>query len=95
MRTFFGVGPSTIHHLAPSYLTDLLQLYHPTRTLRSSSDALLTARSARLRNYGDRAFCVAAPKLRNNLPLNMRECGSVQSFKRLLKTHLFKRAFNI
>ena len=52
-----------VHHLASSYLTDLLQLYHPTRTLRSSSDALLTARSARLCNYGDRAFCVAAPKL--------------------------------
>ena len=37
-----------LHHLAPSYLTDLLQLYHPTRTLRSSSDSLLTARCARL-----------------------------------------------
>ena len=49
-----------LHHLASSYLADLLQLYHPTRTLRSSPDALLTARSARLRNYGDRAFRVAA-----------------------------------
>ena len=29
----------TLHHLAPSFLTDLLQLYHPTRTLRSSLDA--------------------------------------------------------
>ena len=86
---------TALHHLAPSYLTDLLQLYHPTRTLRSSSDALLTEHSARLRNYGARAFCVVAPKLWNNLPLNMRECGSVNSFKRLLKTHLFKRAFNI
>ena len=84
-----------LHHLAPSYLTDLLQLYHPTRTLRSSSDSLLTARCARLRNYGDRAFCVAAPKLWNDLPLNIRECGSVHSFKRLLKTYFFKRAFNI
>ena len=60
-----------LHHLAPSYLTDLLQLDHPTRTLRSSSDSLLTAHCARLRNYGDRAFCVAAPKLWNDLPLNM------------------------
>ena len=84
-----------LHHLAPSYLTDLLQLYHPTRTLRSSSDSLLTARCARLRNYGDRAFCVAAPKLWKDLPLNIHECGSVHSFKRLLKTYFFKRAFNI
>ena len=86
---------NALHHLAPSYLTDLLQLYHPTRTLRSSSDSLLTARCACLRNYGDRAFCVAAPKLWNDLPLNIRECGSVHSFKRLLKTYFFKRAFNI
>ena len=84
-----------LHDLAPSYLSDLLQLYHPARTLRSSSDSLLMARCARLRNYGDRAFCVAAPKLWNDLPLNIRECGSVHSFKRLLKTHFFKRAFNI
>ena len=60
-----------LRHLAPSYLTDLLQLYHPTTTLRSSSDALLTEHSARLRNYGVRAFCFAAPKLWNNLPLNI------------------------
>ena len=84
-----------LRHLAPSYVTYLLQLYHPTRTRRSSSDSLLTARSARLRNYGDRDFCVAALKLWNDLPLNIRECGSVHSFKRLLKTHLFKRALNI
>ena len=80
-----------LHHIAPCYLTNLLQPYHPTRTLRSSSDSLLTARSARLRNSGDRAFCVAAPKLWNDLPLNIRECGSVLLFK----THLFKRALNI
>ena len=69
-----------LHHVAPSYITDLLQLYHPTRTLQSLSDSLLTARSAHLRNYGDRAFCVAAPKLWNNLPLNLRECGSCTQF---------------
>ena len=67
-----------LHHFTPSYLTDLLQLYHPTRTLRSSSGDLLTAHSACLRNYGDRVFCVTAPKLWNNLPLNIRECGSVK-----------------
>ena len=75
-----------LHHLAPSYLTDLLQLYHPTRTLRSSSDSLLTARCARLRNYGDRAFCVAAPKLWNDLPLNIRECGSVYIVGQITET---------
>ena len=69
-----------IHHLAPSYLAHLLQLYHPTRTLRSSSDSLMMARKTHNRHYGDRAFCVAAPKLWNNLPLYMRECGFVHRF---------------
>ena len=55
-----------LHHLAPSYLTDLLQLYHPTRTLRSSSDALLTEHSARLRNY----VIVPSALLRQN-------CGTI------------------
>ena len=29
--------------------------------------------------YGDRAFCVAVQKQRNNRPLNMRECGSLHT----------------
>ena len=72
-------------------LLNLVKHFDPHQTL------YCTARGARLRNYGDRAFCVATPKLWNSLPLNMRECGSVKlhSFKRLLKTHLIKRAINI
>ena len=49
------------HH---SYIADLLQFYQPCRTLRSSSDSLLTVRSAHLRLYGDRAFCITAPRCR-------------------------------
>lgn len=41
-----------IHLLAPSYITDLLQFYQPSRTLRSSSYSLLSVRSAQLRQYG-------------------------------------------
>ena len=69
-----------LHNLAPSNLTYLLQLYQPTRTLRSSSDALLMARSARIRNYGDR---------QNSGTMYYSISGFVHSLKRLLKTHLF------
>ena len=79
-----------LHLLAPSYIADLLQFYQPCRTLRSSSDSLL---SAHLRHYGDRAFCIAAPRLWNSLPHEMRKCDSLYTFKRLLKTILFKRAY--
>ncbi|KAI0223251.1 hypothetical protein LSAT2_025522, partial [Lamellibrachia satsuma] len=37
-----------------------------------------------------RAFCIAAPRLWNSLPHEMRKCDSLYTFKRLLKTILFK-----
>ena len=43
--------------------------------------------------YGNRAFPVAAPKLWNNMPVNIRTTISIDSFKRKLKTHLFQIAF--
>ena len=61
-----------LHLLAPSYIADLLQFYQPCKTLRSSSDSLLTVRSAHLRLYGDRAFCITAPRLWNSLPHEIR-----------------------
>ena len=43
---------------------------------------------------GDRAFSVAAPTLWNSLPLDIRCCVSLQSFKTLLKTHLYNKVCN-
>ena len=65
-------------------------------TLFTSNSTILPEHfdSALLRNYGDRAFCVAVPKL-EQYSTQYAECGPEHSFKRLLKTHLFKRAFNI
>ena len=46
-----------------------------------------------LTTLGDRAFVAAAPKLWNNLPSDIRMAKSVDTFKKLLKTHLFSKAF--
>ena len=81
------------HLLAPSYLINLLEFYQPIRTLRSSPESLLVVHRAHLRQFGNRAFCIAAPSLWNDLPRNMRTCDSFYQFKILLKTYLFKRAF--
>ena len=43
--------------------------------------------------YGDRAFMVAAPKLWNALPVNIRDANNVDNLKRLLKTYFFKLAY--
>ena len=40
------------------------------------------------------AFVAAAPKLWNNLPLDLRCTSDFEVFKRNLKTHLFKKAFS-
>ena len=47
------------------------------------------------RTLGDRAFCVAAPKLCHILPNNIRNSRTYDIFKVLLKTHLFKEFFLI
>ena len=80
------------HGLAPGYLNDLLHPYQPNRTLRSSDKHLLIVPKTNLQ-YGERAFQTCAPKLWNDLPLFIRETNSLELFKKLLKTYLFKKAF--
>jgi len=48
---------------------------------------------SRLRTKGDRAFASRAPRLRNDLPEEIRLANSVLSFKSLLKTHFYRLAF--
>jgi len=78
-----------VNGVAPAYLCELLVPYVPVRSLRSSSAALLVVPKTRTTTYGDRSFSAVAPKLWNGLPDVIRTADSVQSFKRLLKTHLF------
>ena len=81
-----------LHDQAPHYLKDLLVL-KPSRGLRSDNKMLLVVPPARLKTYGDRAFCVASPKLWNSLPDKIRMCESVATFKKCLKMYLFRLAY--
>ena len=76
---------------APGYLASLLTPKHHARELRSSSHQLLEIPRTNLKTYGDRAFCVVAPKLWNCLPESLKCIKSRDSFKSALKTHLFRR----
>ncbi|XP_062864364.1 uncharacterized protein LOC134326089 [Trichomycterus rosablanca] len=85
-----------LHNQAPSYLTDLLHQHIPSRSLRSSEANLLSIPSrTKHRTWGDRAFSIAAPSLWNALPKHLRDCPDLSKFKSLLKTHLFRVAFNL
>ena len=84
----------SLNDLAPSYISDLLTPYIPSRNLRSSNQSLLVVPRPIQETYGDRAFAVAAPRLWNALPIHMRQPGiSLATFKKSLKTYLFKKAF--
>ena len=57
-----------VHKMAPVYMEELLNLYIPQRSLRSSCQGLFNVPKTRVQ-YGDSAFLVAAPVLWNALPL--------------------------
>ena len=82
--------------LAPSYLSFLITPKPVSKyNLRSSSDStLLSYPNVKPKaTLGERAFLFAAPKLWNAVPRFIRESISIDTFKRKLKTHLFKKAF--
>lgn len=83
-----------IHGHSPVYIAELLHLYQPSRDLRSGSKNLLAIPRSNLKTVGERAFSSQAPILWNKLPDNLRCVDNFCDFKRLLKTHYFKLAFN-
>ena len=83
-----------LHDEAPQYISDLIETHKPQRTLRSGDKYLLCVPRSRTR-YGDRAFSKAAPLLWNLLPTNIRNAQTVGKFKKLLKTYLFREAYDI
>ena len=82
-----------LNDLAPQYLSDLVELYIPPRTLRSSSSYLLVSKVGQFKKLGDRTFSVHAPNVWNSLPLELRRSPNLDIFKRNLKTHLFSSCY--
>ncbi len=67
--------------MAYKYVIDLLQIYTPARTLRSSSSVFLIQPHINLNSMGSRAFSYAAPYLWNALPQDIRNSDSFHTFK--------------
>ena len=65
------------------------------RNLRSADNMQLVVPKAKTATYGDRNFIRAAPVLWNQLPLDLRNSTSLNTFKRNLKTRLFKAAYSV
>ena len=84
-----------IHGLVPGYLQDLVEIQRPSRTLRSSSKMQLVVPKSRTVTYGDRSFHVAAARHWNVLPEQLKNFPLISQYKKQLKTHFFKKAYNI
>ncbi len=82
----------TLTEKQPAYLHNMLVPHVPARPLRSKKGTILSVPIVKTKT-GCRAFRVCAPKLWNDLPLNVRSAGSTAVFRKRLKSHLFDRAF--
>ena len=78
----------------PVYLSSKLVSYSPSRSLRSSSEKLLKVPRYNLKSSGFRSFRSQAPHFWNSLPSSLRNSPSLPTFKKNLKTHLFKLHFS-
>lgn len=76
----------------PSYLSSLVRLYEPSRTLRSSSARNLSIPRVN-KSFGTKAFSFSAPTLWNSLPPSLRSSSSSEAFRSGMKTYLFKSTF--
>ena len=86
---------SALKGTAPGYIKELVTLYQPGRSLRSESSLRLVVPSVRTKTYGQRTFSWAAAHLWNNLPVDIRQCKSIECFKKQLKTHFYRKAFPV
>ncbi len=75
---------------APTYFHSLLQIYTPSRSLRSASQRRLVVPSQRGSKSLSRTFSFTIPGWWNDLPTPIRNAGSLSNFKQQLKTHLFQ-----
>ena len=83
-----------LHGLAPDYLIETIPQERPTRSLRSASHLRVCLPSVDSTNkvkFGGRSFCNAAPKLWNNLPVNLKKAKNIQCFRKGLKSYLFQQ----
>ena len=84
-----------LNGLAPEYLSSLLlKRRKKAMGLRADNDELLLETPRTKYRITERAFRVSGPRLWNKLPKDLRGVDNLQEFKRSLKTHLFKAAFD-
>ena len=86
---------SAISGSGPAYLSELLHVYTPFRTLRSSSDTrMLEIQQYKRKIHDFRTSSCFGPHIWNSIPKDLRHCSTLSSFKAKLKTFLFSEYFH-
>ena len=80
--------------LAPSFLTNLLDLDLTRKHLRSDPQGKLPIPCCSLSQVHNSSIRYAGPRLWNELPQYLRSANSLGTFKSLLKRHLFKKSYD-
>ena len=86
-----------LHGTAPPYMTSQFARVADLsnrRRLRSASSNQLDVPSFRLPTVGSRAFPIADAKVWSSLPDDVTSALSLSTFRRHLKTYLFRRCYN-
>ena len=74
-----------INGSGPAYLSELLHVYTPSRTLRSSSDTRkLEIQQYKRKTHGFRTFSCFGPHIWNSIPQDLRHCSTLSSYKHLV-----------
>ena len=84
----------TVSGTAPPYLSELLHLCSPSRSLRTAADTRIfrVPRMGR-RTLGETSFQCNGPVIWNSLPLSVRHSSSLSSLRSKLKTHLLSSTY--
>ena len=82
-----------VNGTAPKYLQELVLKNH-NRTLRSSSQLKLPISKKNLSFVHKSSFSSMGMRTWNSLPQYLKCAENLETFKRLLKTHLFKCSYN-
>ena len=83
-----------IHSSAPEYLIELIYPYTSAYTGLRSSQLMMLHEPRTSTLWGDRSFSAASAKLWNQLPLTLKSASSIATFKKQLKSHLYKQAYS-
>ena len=85
-----------LNGITPPYISELVELKPASRYNLSNTDDTLLLSNPSFKSritLGDRSFKYAGRKLWHELPRDIRYANTVHIFKRLLKPHLFRKAY--